>query len=517
MLFASSVFGQGKVEIVGGERMTFNQSRNHLYIVQNVVIKHNGVIIQCDSAIRKMDEGIIEGFGHIYIYQPDTFTLSGGEILVYHEDSKVATVTGKSVQLSDQKMTLTTTSLNYNTQTQTGFYSNGADILNDGTQLKSKKGFYFRRGNQFFFKDNVQLKHPDYTMYSDTLQYFAGNRTAFFYGPTKIISKENTIVCQYGWYNTQSQKAQFSKGATLYSDSSVLSADSLLYNNKTGQGEGLGNIHLYDSAEHINVYGQHGKYFQKQQLSIIFGTPVAMQAQNTDTMWLLADTFKFQNDSAHKTLKAYYHTAIYQNEFKGLCDSLVYAMKDSSIRLIGSPILWNQNNQITGDTMIIGIQKQAINGLKVIGNAFLASEVKTNAYNQIAGKTMDNHFEKNKLKSVYVAGNAISVYYIRNNETDTAEYTGINRVMGQSMRITLDSNKVSGIKFYQQVEGKMYPIAQMPESEKVLPGLKWQIQMQPAKASFVSRSLRQAPVIKTEVKATSPKATSKKRTKSTRS
>jgi len=167
--------------------------------------------------------------------------------------------------------------------------------------------------------------------------------------------------------------------------------------------------------------------------------------------------------------------------------------------------------------MIIGIQKQAINGLKVIGNAFLASEVKTNAYNQIAGKTMDNHFEKNKLKSVYVAGNAISVYYIRNNETDTAEYTGINRVMGQSMRITLDSNKVSGIKFYQQVEGKMYPIAQMPESEKVLPGLKWQIQMQPSKASFVSRSIRQAPVIKTEVKATSPKATGKKRTKSTRS
>jgi lipopolysaccharide assembly outer membrane protein LptD (OstA) len=155
VLFATSVFGQGKVEIVGGERMTFNQSRNHLYIVQNVVIKHNGVIIQCDSAIRKMDEGIIEGFGHIYIYQPDTFTLSGGEILVYHEDSKVATVTGKSVQLSDQKMTLTTTSLNCNTQTQTGFYSNGADILNDGTQLKSKKGFYFRRGNQFFFKDNV--------------------------------------------------------------------------------------------------------------------------------------------------------------------------------------------------------------------------------------------------------------------------------------------------------------------------------------------------------------------------
>ena len=65
MCSAFQVLGQGKVEIVGGGKMTFNQSRNHLYIVQNVVIRHNGVIIQCDSAIRKMDEGVIEGFGHI--------------------------------------------------------------------------------------------------------------------------------------------------------------------------------------------------------------------------------------------------------------------------------------------------------------------------------------------------------------------------------------------------------------------------------------------------------------------
>ena len=517
MCSAFQVLGQGKVEIVGGGKMTFNQSRNHLYIVQNVVIRHNGVIIQCDSAIRKMDEGVIEGFGHIYIYQPDTFTLSGGEILHYQEDIKVATVTGKNVVLSDQKMTLTTTSLNYNTQTQTGFYSNGADILNEGTQLKSKKGFYFRRGNQFFFKDNVQLKHPEYTMYSDTLQYFAGTRTAFFYGPTKIISKENTIVCQYGWYNTLSQKAQFSRGATLYADSSVLMADSLLYNNKTGEGEGIGNIHLYDSAEHINVYGQRGHYFQKQQLSVIYGQPVAMQAQQKDSMWLLADTFTFKNDSLHKVLKAFHHTAICQNEFKGLCDSLVYVFSDSSIRLIGSPILWNQNNQITGDTMRIGIRKQSVNALKVIGNAFLASEVKPNAYNQIAGKNMDNYFEKNALKSVFVSGNAISVYYIRNNETDSAEYTGINRVMGQSMRISIDSSRVSGIKFYNQVEGKMYPLDKLPENEKLLPGLKWQYSRQPNKAMFVERATPKSTIANSKKEAITPQKTAKKKSKSTRS
>lgn len=484
------LMAQSKVEIIGGEKLSYDQIKNHRYIVGNVVIRHDGVIIQCDSAIHKADEGLVEGYGHIYIYQPDTFTLSGGDYLRYDEASKTALVTGKEVILRDKSMTLLTTSINYNIKDQVGYYTNGADILNEQNTLKSRKGYYNRRSNIFHFKEKVNLKSPDYTMDGDTLDYYASTRTAYFYGPTTIVSKENTIFCKSGWYNTVNETAQFSKGAEIHGKKSFLSADSLYYDRKKGLGLGKGNIMLIDSGESMTIYGQKGRYLQNTKESFVSESPMAMQAKDKDTLYVLSDTFYFRNDSIERIMRAFGNTKIYQKEMQGKCDSLVYKFKDSLICMFDAPILWNKNNQITGDTIFIQLKNNKIHSMKVREDAFLASEVKPLYYNQIAGKEMINYFDSNKLKSVLVEGNAQSIYYLRDNETDSAEYTGINKVSCGKMLILMDSSKVSGIKFYNSPEGKMYPMDKFPDTEKYLPGLDWKIKEKPNEEQFLERTKR---------------------------
>lgn len=489
--------------------MRYDQAKQQYVIVENVVIKHNGVTIQCDSAIRKMDEGIIEGFGNIFIFQADTFTLSGGDYLRYDEASKTATVTGRNVILKDQQMTLLTTSLNYNTASQIGYYTNGADILSEKNTLKSRRGYYNRRGSVFNFKDQVQLSSPEYTMNSDTLDYYSGSRTAYFYGPTRIVSKENIITCNYGWYNTKTEKAEFSRRAAIFSDSGFIEADSLFYDKQAGLGTGIGNIRLYDSSENMDVYGQFGKYNQKLKTSVISGKPLAIKTDAKDTMYLMADTLFFSNDSLNRELRAYHKTSIFQTDFQGNCDSLVYKFSDSMIHMYHSPILWNERNQISGDTIRISIKNNSIHTLKVTGNAFLASEVKKASYNQISGREMINAFDSNKIRSVLVSGNARSIYYLRDNETDTAEYTGVNKVACGRMLILFDSSKVSAIRFFTQPEGKIYPVREFPETEKYLSGLLWQIEKKPQLETFTERKKPRAVV--TQVQETVTKETVKKK------
>lgn len=472
--------------------MQYDQAKKQLSIVENVVIRHGGVVIQCDSAVRRTEEGIIEGFGSIYIYQQDTFTLSGGEYLRYTEESRTAMVTGKNVLLRDQQMTLQSTALYYNTLQQMGYYTSGAEIVSEGNRLQSRRGYYHRRGNVFYFKDNVQLRSPEYTMYSDTLDYHAGSKTAYFFGPTRIISKENRIECNYGWYNTRSEKAQFSKRAGLYSDSVSILADSLLYDRKTGTGTGIGNIHLCDSVQKADIYGQYGQHFEKTSGSMISGNPLAVIASGKDTMYLSADTFYFRNDSV-RLLKAFRNTRILQSELQGRCDSMVYHFSDSVIRLFHKPILWNGLNQITGDTMRVFTANNTVSALQVSGNAFIASEVRPGHYNQIAGKTMNNGFDAGKLKTVHVEGNAASIYYLRDNETDTALYTGINKVSSASMRITLDSSKVDAIRFYGKPEGKIFPVKDFPESERYLSGFKIRSETRPEKQDLLERKKTLSP------------------------
>jgi lipopolysaccharide export system protein LptA len=488
ILLSTAAHAQTNVEIIGGEKLTVDQRLQHTYIVDNVVLKHNGVIIQCDSAIRKAKEGIVEGFGHIYIFQQDTFTLSGGDYLMYEESSRIANVTGKNVILKDQSMTLLTTSLGYNMANQVGFYTNGADILSDGNTLKSKRGYYNRRTNVFNFKENVNLTGADFTMTGDTLDYYSGTSTAYFYGPTKIVSKENTIDCRYGWYNTKTEKALFSKGAALQSEKSSIFADSLIYNKKIGLGRGIGNIRLIDSSENMTVYGQYGWYNQKSDLSMVTQEPMAMQAKDGDTMMVMADTFYYRNDSLQRTLRAFGNANVNNKDLQGKCDSLVYNFLDSTIFLYKSPILWSDNNQITGDSILIFLKEKKIDHMNINGNSFLAAFVKKEHFNQISGKKMRILFVNGDINKVFVNGNAESIYYLRDNETDSAEYSGVNRVACDRMMIQLDSSKVKGIKFFTQVEGKMYPIPDFPESERKLGGFVWLIDLKMPKEAFLKRA-----------------------------
>lgn len=510
VLACFSLFSQTDVEIIGGNKLFVDQVKGLQYIVGNVGIRHNGVIIQCDSAIRKMNEGKIEGFGHIYIYQPDTFTLSGGEYLQYEEASKTAVVTGKEVILKDQSMTLVTTSLQYNIVSQVGSYLNGANILSENNTLKSKKGFYDRRTNVFHFKENVKLTSPEYTMEGDTLDYYSSTRTAYFFGKTVIKSKENTINCSYGWYNTAKEIASFSRGAEISSKNNLLKADSLYYDRKQGYGKATRNIELIDTLESFTIFGQSGYYNQKTKESYVSVNPVAVQSKDEDTLYIQADTFYFLNDSLNKIMRAYHKVQIFQKDMKGRCDSLDYIFNDSMIRLFRSPILWSEKNQISGDTMFIQLKNKRIHTLRVQDNAFLASEVKPDYYNQIAGKQMINFFDSSKLKSVLVQGNAQSIYYLRDNETDSAQYTGVNKVACGKMLIELDSSKVKVIKFYTQPEGNMYPLKQFPDSEKYLKGLKWQPNEIPVVETFKLRMKKQSEVLVNTVKKDITKPVKKK-------
>jgi len=491
---ALGLHSQTEVQIIGGERLSINQIKKETTIAQNVVIKHNGVTIQCDSAIRKTEKGIIEGYGNIVIFQPDTFYLSGGDYLKYDEATKTAMVNGKQVILRDDQMTLKTTSILYNTVNQTGFYTNYAEIVNGSTTLTSGRGTYFKRANLFNFKKDVVLRTPDYTMFSDTLDYFSNSKTAYFYGPTKIVNEESTILCQYGWYNTKTEKAQFSKEATIISGSNTIKADSLLYDKKKGEGRGIGNIVLTDTVEKIQVYGQRGLYYEQKKETWITHSPMAQKMDTDDTFFILADTFYYLNDSNHRMMKAFHHTSILQKDLIGHCDSLLYNFKDSQINLYQNPILWNENNQITGDTMFILLRNKKIYQLIVNENAFIASQVKPNYYNQISGDNMVNYFNDNKLSQVLVDGNAQIIYYIRDNDTDTAEYSGVNKETCKKMLIFMDSSKVSHIKFYGQPTGKIYPMNAFPESEKYLEKLNWRTQEKPQMSMFLKRKEKLVPV-----------------------
>jgi lipopolysaccharide export system protein LptA len=474
-----------QIQILNADMVRMDGERKRKICNGNIRALHNGMYIQCDSAIINDADNTLDGMGNVRIYQPDTFTLTGQRIF-YNGKTKMARVSG-DVVLKDHQMTLKCPFIDYDTQIKAGSFSAKGEIQNGNDVLVSKWGYYDSRTNMAFFRDSVWLHNPDYTMQSDTLQYHTLGKTAYFHGPTLISSEENRILCNKGYYQTEQNLASFYNRATLMGQTANISADSFFYNRNTGVGKAFYNIILHDTSEQLKVYGHKGVYYEKLKEARVYDLPLGEKCTEQDTMLIMADSFFYYGDSLMKQLIAYQNAQIFASDMQGRSDTLFYLMKDSIVELLGSPVMWNEKNQITGDTITMYMENQQIQVMKVRFKAFVATEHPHQKYDQVSGKEIHHFFGNNKLRKVKVLGNAESIYYSKDEETDA--YIGVNRISSGLMDVYLDSNGIENIRFFSpsSPEGTMYPPLDIPEDQQLLQGFQWRGDEKTAKAEFLKR------------------------------
>jgi lipopolysaccharide export system protein LptA len=520
LLATVSVYGQkaSKVEIVNADSFEFDENLGNgaKRLLGNVQFKQDNVFMYADSAYY-YDNNSLDAFGNIRINQSDSVQLFG-DFLKYNGNSKMASVTGKLVTLKDKDMTLTTTKLDFNMQSNIGYYNNKGKIVSKENTLTSQNGYYYSNQKNLFFKKDVLLINPDYKMYCDSLRYNTLSETAFFNGPTNIISEANKIYCENGWYNTQKDVAQFNKNAWLKNKEQKLFGDSLFYDSKNGYGKALKNVEVLDSARKLSIKGNMLEYFELAEKSIVTDKAVMIQYFKDDTLYLHADTLKATYDStyfalkkskeieagkknkdkkeskvkvqmedsvaaAHRLIFAHYKVKFFKRDLQGLCDSLVYHASDSLMRLYRKPILWSDANQLTAELINIKLYDGKIFQLRMSNNAFIISRYDSLRFNQIKGKKMIGYFLDNDLRKIDVNGNGETVYYIKDDADGSL--TGVNKAECSDMAIYVKDNKVEKLKMFKKPTGIMHPPKEVSPADMQLKDFSWYAAWRPADAADI--------------------------------
>jgi hypothetical protein len=162
-----------------------------------------------------------------------------------------------------------------------------------------------------------------------------------------------------------------------------------------------------------------------------------------DTLHLLADYFLSQQDSLEDTLRiaAWPRVRIVMRNLQGSADSLEYNRKDSILYLYYNPVLWSDNNQMSGDTIVLTLKNETADSLHLYPKGFLISKEDTIGFNQVKGKQVFGKFESGALNRMRISGNAESIYFTRNEEKNT--YEGMNQSLSNEILILFDENKPS--------------------------------------------------------------------------
>lgn len=446
-----------------------------LLLSGHVRARQDGVVITCNKAYFFQKENYLKAFGEVQMVQGDTLFLNS-KYAEYNGEVKKAYATGNVVMRSTDA-TLVTDTINFDRNTQEAFYNSYGTITNRENTLKSKSGRYFANEKKFKFLTAVTITNPKYIIKSNHLDYYTNSGHSYLFGPSTITSKENFIYTEKGFYDTKKNLAYFKRKSYIKYKDRLIEGDSLYYDRNREFASATNNVKITDSINKGIVKGHYAEIYRnlktEKDSMMITKRAVAITLIENDSMYIHGKKMLITGKVGDRVIRGFNNVRFYKTDMSGKCDSIHSSQKTALTKLIGKPILWNYDNQMTGDIMhLIGNNKtEKLDSLKVLNNAFLISkDTIGTGYNQVKGVNLYGKFKDNKLSEVDIVKNTEVIYYLRN---DQHELIGINKSVGSKINLILDKNTIETITIFNKPDGDVYPEAELPENVRKLRGFVW--------------------------------------------
>lgn len=489
------------VEILPGVRKLEYRKIDSVTEIQilagNVRLKQGNSIFECDSCVITKRLNLFEAFGNVHINDSDTAHV-WSDHLRYLTDRRIAYLDG-NVKLTDGKGTLTTPTLEYDVNTKVGIYRNGGKVVNEETVLTSEEGFYYADLKDVYFKRKVRLKDPAYELESDSLLYNTGTETVRFIAETFVKdSSGRTIRTREGFYDKRTGKAEFGQNPIITDKDIQATAIIIISDDSTGITQFLGKGIIVDTAANRTVIADTIFYNKKNESFLAYAKPLMIIEQENDSVFITADTlfsaklsdlygktdsvFKKDTlqgvnvidtktkDSTDRYFEAFRHVRIFSDSLQAVCDSMFYSFKDSVFRLYDEPVVWANESQITGDTILLFTKNKKADRMQVFKNSFIASFVKPDIFNQVQSTRMDAYFIDGNIDSVRARGAAECIYYLQDEDS---AFTGINQSTSELMDVYFKEKELQRVVFRNQVKGTIWPMKDKSPSEMKLANFRW--------------------------------------------
>lgn len=455
---------------------------------QQVHIMQGSINMWSDKAIYYSGENFIEAYGNVKLIQGDTIHMTS-KYIEYSGITQLAFASG-DVVLKDPNSTISSDTLYYDRVKQQAFYKNGGTVVKDtsGT-ITSKIGRYYMEQKKYQFVDDVVLVNKDATINSNYFDFYSDTGYAYLFGPSTIVTAESNTYTEKGFYDTKNKNGYAVRNSKIHYNDRIIEGDSLYFDDTKKFASATNNIKVTDTINHSIAKGHYAEVFKAQDSLFITKRALVATKQENDSIYMHADKIMVTGKPENRIVRAYYNAKIYKSDLSGKADSIHSNQKTGLTQFINlsrlsstdvfstkrRPVLWNVENQMTGDTihLISNPKTEKLDSLLVFNNAFIISKdtISTDGYNQISGIRLVGLFnEKNELRKVDIIKNAQSIFYTRN---ENQELIGIDKAKSGSISILFSEGDIEEYSRLNQVDGDLYPESKYPEKEKRLKGFDW--------------------------------------------
>ncbi len=437
---------------------------------QQVIFRHEGIKVWCDQAIFYKKDNFFRALGHVKMIQGDSLTLTG-DYAEYNGTTEFAFISG-TVHLETKTTTLSTDSLFFDRKRQQAFYRSGGVVRDTSSTITSQIGRYYLNQKKYSFFTDVVVTNKNYVIHSDHIDFYTQSGQAFLYGPTTITGDQSKVYCERGFYDTHQDYGYFVKNSTVYYKNRKLEGDSIYFNRATHFASATNNIKITDTINKSTAWGHYAEVYQEQDSVFITKRALVARAQGKDSIYIHSDTLMVTGKPEHRVVKGFYDVRIYKSNLNGRCDSVIMREETGITKMIGNPVLFSAQKQLTGDTIELfsNTQTHKLDSLSVYYHAFLIQKDSIKGFNQVKGKMMYGLFEDNELSEAHFIKNTETIFYLRNND---GGLIGIDKEVSSSIKITFKNNEIRTIQYLNKPEGILYKPSNFPQNARKLKGFNW--------------------------------------------
>ena len=308
-------------------------------------------------------------------------------------------------------------------------------IQHGDTEINAEKGYYDLKAGVIDLIGKVKLKEPR--------RIISANRISFY---------EST-----GNFEAEG-KVDF-----LRPDSIRIRCSLIRYEKETETVELFDNLVIDILSDGSTVTGQYGTWKREQDFAVIEGDVVYSlpdtAAHPPDT--LVIKSQKLELDRMRNAALFSTDVDLVKARLLAVADTLFYQPDSNLTILQGAPVIWRDDDQLSGDKIDLHFSDRELNLIEVRGNAVVLSKSapESDLENRLAGRDMTITLENDSTRIVFVEGDAEGEYHVWNED---GQYQGVNISAADSIELTIVNNITTDIRLEGSVTGAFYPPEDAP-------------------------------------------------------
>lgn len=421
-----------------------------------------------------------------------------------------------NVRIKADSVIMKTDSVAYETNKALFTFLGKVHAWRDSSYLRADNGWYNRENEQFNFYKNAYIYTKDQEVWADDIFYDrnkgfsilknniqivdTSQSTMFFADSARYVSKPMSFTLykdpSAAYYSVEEGKADtlflradtlkyYSKAFSEIDSATVAQAkervelsakdpfqtivDAIESNKKRPSSKKAVNNNVTQTSNST-------KTDVKQEAAVD-----SLSAKNLDTLSVptpkvdSVKKFSFSDTTTIRFVQGFHNVKMHRSNIQGLCDSLVFSSLDSMARLYGKPILWNEENQFTADSMQFVVSGKSLTKAELLSSAYVISKEDSVHFNQIKSTDIIGYFKKNDIYRFDALGGVSLMFFIEEDSVITT----MNQKECRVMKGMIKDRKIQKIQYVQDVKSDAFPVYNLPINKQRLKGFNWSPEKRP--------------------------------------